>query len=171
MHKSWCGNELRLSILVRNENELLWSSADYVILVVYSIKFVFNCLSSSGWIGSGTNRFGPFWVRVYIGSIRVRVSSGSIRVISDFESIRVITVSDRFDFWVGSILNFGSKSVQLFVMSVWIWFRIVWFGSFDSSHFCQHDRSSCVHKYVAIIYIVGSVSLCKFCFWVIIILR
>jgi len=50
-----------LSILVKNENELLWSAADNVILVVYPVKFIFSCLSSSGWIGQvqiGSGHFG-----------------------------------------------------------------------------------------------------------------
>jgi len=98
VHESWCDNELRLSILVRNENELLWWSTNNVILVIYPIKFIFNCLSYSGWIGSGLICFRSFQVRVYIGSKRVRVSSDSIRAISNFGSIRVITVSGRFGF-------------------------------------------------------------------------
>ena len=44
-----------------------------VILFVYPIKFVFSCLSYSGWIGSGTNRFG-------FNSIRVVSNSGLHRV-------------------------------------------------------------------------------------------
>jgi len=131
VHESWCDNELRLSILVRNENELLWSSADNVILVVYPIKFIFSCLSYSSWIGWGTNRFGSFQVRVYIGSIRVRVSSDSIRVISNFGSIRIITVSSwfglgsvQFRIEIGSTLSHvGSGLIS--VCSVWV----VWFGS------------------------------------------
>ena len=89
---------MRLSILVRNENELLWSSADNFILVVYPIKFVFSCVSYLVWISLGTNRFEFNSVQVYIGSIRVRVNLDLIRVISDFGSIGVITVSDRFSF-------------------------------------------------------------------------
>jgi len=38
VHESWCDNELRLSILVRNENELFLSSADNIIVVIYPIK-------------------------------------------------------------------------------------------------------------------------------------
>jgi len=99
----WCDNELILSILVRNENELLRSLADNVILVVYPIKFIFNCLFYSGWIDSGTNRFRFYSVRVILGSSlhrvnKIRASSDSIRVISNFRSIRVITVWGRFGF-------------------------------------------------------------------------
>jgi len=125
----WIEIELRISILVRNENGLLWSSVDNVILVVYSIKFVFSCLSYSGWIGSGTNRFGFNSVRVYIWSIRVHIRSDSIQVVWDFGSIRVVLDFESVRFWVVSISDFGSKSVQLFLMSVWVWFRVVRFGS------------------------------------------
>jgi len=57
----------------------------------------------SGWIGSGTNRFGSFRVRVYIGSMRVRVGSGSVRFISDYGSNRVNKISVRFGFGSGHI--------------------------------------------------------------------
>ena len=99
-------NELKLSILVRNENELLWLSADNVVLVVYPIKFIFSCLSYSSRIGSGLIRFGSFRVGVYIKLIRVRVNSDSIRVISILGLIRVITVSG----W------FGFRSVQFWIL-------------------------------------------------------
>jgi len=104
----------------RNENELLWSLAENVILVIYPIKFVFSCLPI--WvglirvqIGSGLIRFGSFRVRVYIGSIRVQISSNSIRVIEDFGSIRFITVSGRFNFEfqvkIGSTLSHVGSSL------------------------------------------------------------
>ena len=70
-------NELRLLILVRNENELLWSSADNVILIVHPIKFIFSCLSYSGRIGSNTNRFGFNSVRVISGSGQQQVNKSS----------------------------------------------------------------------------------------------
>jgi len=64
-------------ILVRNENEHLWSLADNVILVVYLLKFIFSYLSYSGWIGSGTNQFGFNSVRVISGSGLHRIDKSS----------------------------------------------------------------------------------------------
>ena len=130
MHESWYDNELKLLILVRNKNEFLWLLADNVILVVY-LKFFFTCLFYSGWIGSGLIRFGSFRIRVYIGSIRVRVRFGSCRNSGhyNFGWVRL---------WIGSISNFGSKSVQLFLMSIWVWFRIVRFGSLLSGLLMTH---------------------------------
>ena len=104
-----------------------------VILVVHPIKFVFSCLSYSGWIGSGTNRFGFNLVRVILGSGLHQVNKSSGRF--GFDSGHYSFGSVRF--WVGLISDFGSKSVQLFLMSVRGWFRVVWFGSFGSGHFCQ----------------------------------
>ena len=134
MHESWCDNELKLSILVRNENELLWSSADNVILVVYPIKFVFTCVFYSGWIGSGTNWLGFNSVQIISGSDlhRVNKSLGQFRF--DSGHVRLPVNSSHYSFrsvrlWVGSISDFGSKSVQLFLMSVRVWFRVVQFGS------------------------------------------
>ena len=128
MHELWCDNELRLSILVRNENELLWSLADNVILVVYPIKFVFSCLSYSGWIDLGTNS-----VRVISGSSLHRVNKSSGQFEFDSSHIGFWVNSDHYSFgsvrfWIGSISDFGSKSVRLFLMSVRVWFRVVRFG-------------------------------------------
>jgi len=96
-----------------------------VILFVYPIKFVFSCLSYSGRIGSGTNRFGFNLVRVNSGSGQFGFDSGHIgfwvnSVYYSFGSVR---------FWVGSISDFGSKSVQLFLVSVRVWLQVVRFGS------------------------------------------
>ena len=112
----------------------------------------------SGWIGSGIIRFGSFRVRVYIGSRGVRVGSDSVRFVSGYGSQRVNTISGRFGFgsghvrfevklghygfgsvrfWVGSISNFRLKSIQLFLLLVRIWFRIIRFGSIGSGHFFQ----------------------------------
>jgi len=130
VHESWCDNKLRLSILVGNENWLLWSSADNVILVVYLIKFVFTCLFYSGWsvrvqIGSGLIRFGSFRVRVNKSSGQLGFDSGHVgfRINSDHYSFGSVR------FWIGSISDFGLKSVQLFLISVQVWFRVVRFGS------------------------------------------
>ena len=74
--------------------------ADNVILVVYPIKFIFNYLSYSGWISSGTNRFGFNLVRIISGSglHRVNKSSGQFGFDSGHIGFRVITVLGRFDF-------------------------------------------------------------------------
>jgi len=137
VHESWCHNELRLSILVRNENELLLSSVDNVILVVYTIKFIFSCLSYWGWIGLGTNWFGFNLIRVIsdLGLHRVNKSSDQFRFDSDHIGFWVNSGHYNFGslrFWVGSISDFGSKSVQLFSCR----FKSG-FGSFGSGHFCQ----------------------------------
>jgi len=112
----------------------------------------------SGWIGSGIIRFGSFRVRVYIGSIRVWVGSDSVRVISGSDLHRVNRSSGWFGFssghigfrvksghysfgsvrfWVGLISDFRSKSVQLFLMSVWVLVWVIRFGSIGLGHFCQ----------------------------------
>ena len=124
---------------------------------MYCIKFELNRVRirlDEAWIwvglGSGIFRFGLFRVRVYIGLIGVRVDSDSVRVISGSGLHRVNRSLGRFRFgsghigfrvksghysfgsvwfWVGLISNFGSKSVQLFLMSVWVWFRVIRFGS------------------------------------------
>ena len=137
MPESWCDNELRLSILVRNETELLWLSADNIILVVYPIKFIFTCLSYSGWISLGTNRFGFNLLRFISGSglHRVNKSSGQFRFDSghiEFRSIRVITVLSRFGF--GSVQFRISGQNQFNSFSCRFGFG---FWSFDSGHFCQ----------------------------------
>ena len=112
MQESWCDNELRSSILIKNENELLWSSADNIILVIYPIKFIFSCLFYSGWIGSGLIRFGLFRVRVYIRSIRVRVSSDLVRFISGYGSNWVNKISGQFGFDLDHY-SFGSVQFQI----------------------------------------------------------
>ena len=97
-------------------------------LVVYSIRH----RSARVQIGSGLIRFGLFWVRVYIGSIRVQVGLDSTQVISNFGSIWVITVSDQF--------GFGSVQFRISGQNRFNSFSC-WFGSgfelFGSSHFCQ----------------------------------
>ena len=100
MHESRCDNELRLSILVRNANKLFWSSTDNVSLIVYPMKFVFNCLSYSGWISSGTNRFGfnSVWVISDSDLHRVNKSSSQFGFDSGHIGFWVITVSGRFGF-------------------------------------------------------------------------
>jgi len=130
-------HELRLSILVWNENDLLRSSVDNVILVVYPIKFLFTWL-----FYSSTNRFGFNSVRIISGSglHRVNKNSGQFGFDSGHVGFRVNSGHYSFGsvrFWVGSISNFGSKLVQLFFMSVRVWVRVVRFGSFGSGHFCQ----------------------------------
>ena len=75
-------NELRLSILVRNENELLYClSADNVILLVYIIKFIFICFILFGldWFGSVLvlDRFN-FEFRVEISSTFSHVGSSLV---------------------------------------------------------------------------------------------
>jgi len=133
---------LKLSILIINKNELLWSSADNVILLVYPIKFAFSCLSYSGWIGSGTNQFGFNSVRLISGSSLHRVNKSSSQFGFDSGHIEFRVNSGHYSFgsvrfWVGLISDFGSKLVQLFLMSVRVWFRVVRFRSFGSGHFCQ----------------------------------
>jgi len=78
-----------------------------------SVRFI----SSSGlhWVNKSSGQFG-----FDSGHIGFRVNSGHY----SFGPVR---------FWVGSISNFRSKSVQLFLVSV----RVVRFGSFGSGHFCQ----------------------------------
>jgi len=127
VHESWCDNELRLSILIRNENELLWSSADKVILVVYLIKFVFSCLSYLDWIGSGTSWFGFNSVRVISGSDLHRVNKSSGQFGFDSCHIGFRVGSSRFNIRISGRNQFNSFSY--------------WFGSdfrlFGSGHFCQ----------------------------------
>ena len=86
--------------------------------------------SRSSWISSGMDWFGSF---------RVRTTSNQ----SDFGSVQTqfgpFRVSGQYSFelvhfWVDSILSFGS--VQLFWISVQVWFQVVWFGSFRSGQFC-----------------------------------
>ena len=122
MHESWYDNELRLSILVRNENELLWSSADNVIFI-YPIKFIFSCLSYSGWIGSGTNRFGFYSVRVISGSGLYRVNKSLGQFGFDSGHIRFRINSDHYSFgsvrfwvvqfWISSRNRFNSFSCRI----------------------------------------------------------
>ena len=86
MHESWCDNELRLSNLVKNENELLWSSTNNVILVVYPIKFVFSYVSYSG---------------------------NSARVILDWGLHRINKSSGQFGFYLGHMGQFGSLQFRV----------------------------------------------------------
>ena len=71
MHKSWCDNELKLSILIRYKNKILWSSIDNVILIVDSIKLILvvypnRVESIPVQIGSSLIRFGSFRISVYM---------------------------------------------------------------------------------------------------------
>ena len=144
---------MRLSILVRNEDKLLWSSANNIILIIYPIKFIFSCLFHSGWIDSGTNRFGFNSVRVISGSglywiNESSVGSGSVRFISDYGSNRVNKISVRFGFGSGHIgfrvnsgcYSFGSVRFWVGSISGWNRFNLFScrfgfdFGSFGSGH-------------------------------------
>ena len=108
MHESWCDNESRLSILVRNEIDLLWSLANNAILVVCPIKFVFSCLSDSGWIGSGANRFGFNSVPVISGLGEHQLNNSSGQFGFDSGHIR---------FWVNSS-HYSFESVRFWVTFV-----------------------------------------------------
>ena len=93
-------------------------------------------------ISSGTNRFGFNSVRVISSSDlhRVNKSSDQFGFNSGHVGFRVNSGHYSFgsvQFWVDSISDFGSKSIQLFLMLVRVWFRVVLFGSFGSGHFCQ----------------------------------
>ena len=93
----------------------------------------------------GLDRFGYKSVRIISGLHRVSKNSGQFRFDSGHIRFRVNSGHYSFGsvrFWVGSISDFGSKSVQLFLMSVWVWFRVVRFGSFGSGHFCQISLSN-----------------------------
>jgi len=85
-------------------------------------RFGFDLVRFGLWVTSGQQDFRS--VRIRSGHIGFRVKSGQY----GFESVR---------FWVGSISDFGSKSVQLFLMSFRIWFRVIQFGLIGSSHFYQ----------------------------------
>ena len=81
----------------------------------------------------GTNRFGFNSVRVILCSDlhRVNKSSGQFRFDSGHIGFRVNSGHYNFGsvrFWVGSISDFVSKSVRLFLMSVRVWFQVVRFG-------------------------------------------
>jgi len=74
-------------------------------------------------IGSGTNRFGFNSVRVISGSglHQVNKNSGQFGFDSGHVEFRVNSGHYSFGavwFWVSSISDFGSKSVQLFLISV-----------------------------------------------------
>ena len=98
------------------------------------MKFVFTCLFYSGWIGSDTNRFGFNSVRVISGSDLHRVNKSSSQFGFDSGHIGFRVNSGHYSFgpvrfWVDLISDFESKSVQLFLISVQVWFRVVRFGS------------------------------------------
>ena len=112
-------------ILVRNENEFLWSLADNVILIVYPIKFIFSCLFYSGSIGSVTNRFG---FNSDLGLHRINKSSGQFGF--DSGHIRFRVNSDHYSF--GSVRISGRNRFNSF--SCWFESR---FESFDLGHSCQ----------------------------------
>ena len=97
-------------ILVRNENEHLWSLADNIILVVHPLKFIFSYLSYLGWIGLGTNRFEFNSVQVISLSDlhRVNKSSGQFGFDSGYIGFRVNLGHHSFgslQFRVGSVLG------------------------------------------------------------------
>jgi len=67
-----------------------------------------------------------------LGLHRVNKSSGQFEFDSGHIEFRVNSSHYNFGsvwFWIGLILDSGSKSVQLFLMSVRVWFRVVRFGS------------------------------------------
>jgi len=86
--------------------------------------------------------FGFNSVRVILSSglYRVNKSSGKFGFDSGHIEFQVNLGHYSFGpvrFWVGSISDFGSKSVQLFLISVRVWFQVIQFESFGSGHFCQ----------------------------------
>ena len=100
-------------------------------------------LFHSGWIGSGTNRFG----------------FNSVRVISGSGLYRINKISDQFGFGLGHF-GFRVKSVQHDFGSVWFWVGSILisgqnrfrsfgcrfgsgFGSFGSGQFCQVYSKRC----------------------------
>ena len=109
---------MKLSILVRNENELLSSSTDNVILTIYPLKFVLRYLAYLGWIGSGTNQFGfnSVWAISGLSLHWVNKSSGQFEFDSGHIGFQVNSSHYSFRsvrFWGGSISNFESKSVPV----------------------------------------------------------
>ena len=136
MHELWCDNELRLLILVRNENELLWSSADHVIFV-YPTKFIFSYLSYSGWIDSSTNLFEFNLVRVISDSSLHRVSSDSVQFISGYGSNRANKISGHFGF--DSVIS-DFKLIRIITVSCWFGFGSVQFRISGRNRFNSFSR-------------------------------
>ena len=85
MHESWYDNELRLSILVRNESELLFYDHQLIMLFYLFILFGLDrfeyksirVISGSGLhrINKSPGQFGSYWILGQFGLLQFQIGS------------------------------------------------------------------------------------------------